>query len=88
MSLHEDIPREVNNFFTSQPSYLRGGGSNPPRPPGPLGYFGLLMVNPSRPPLPPNRPYCQPLNYPKYVKDYDQDFHVKVLKLPLEQIEK
>ncbi len=38
------------------------------------------MVNPSRPPLPPNIPYCPPLNYLKYVKDFDPDVHVKVFK--------
>jgi hypothetical protein len=41
------------------------------------------MVNPSRPPLPPNRPYCRPLNYPKYVKDYDPNVHVKVFKVAI-----
>jgi hypothetical protein len=38
------------------------------------------MVNPSMPPLPPNRPYHQPLNYPKYVKDFNPNAHVKVFK--------
>ncbi len=32
------------------------------------------------PPLPPSRPYHQPLNYPKYVKDSDPNAHVKVFK--------
>jgi hypothetical protein len=31
------------------------------------------MVNPSTPPLPPNRPYHRPLNYHEYVKDFDLD---------------
>jgi hypothetical protein len=38
------------------------------------------MVNLGKPPLPPNRPYCRPLNYPEYVKDFDPNVHVKVLK--------
>jgi hypothetical protein len=38
------------------------------------------MVNLGRPPLPPNIPYCQPLNYFEYVKDFDPDAHVKVFK--------
>jgi hypothetical protein len=33
------------------------------------------MVNPGRPPLPPNRLYHQPLNYHEYVKDYDPNAH-------------
>jgi hypothetical protein len=41
------------------------------------------MVNPGRPPLPPNKPYRWPLNYSKYVKDFDPNAHVTVLKLPL-----
>jgi hypothetical protein len=38
------------------------------------------MVNPNMPPLPPNRPYRQPFNYPKYVKDSNPNAHVKVFK--------
>jgi hypothetical protein len=38
------------------------------------------MVNPNMPPLPPNRPYCRPLNYPKYVKDSNPNVLVKVFK--------
>jgi hypothetical protein len=38
------------------------------------------MVNPSRPPLPPNMPYCRPLKYPRYVKDFDPNAHVRVFK--------
>jgi hypothetical protein len=30
--------------------------------------------------LPPNKPYRCPLNYPKYVKNYDPYAHVKVFK--------
>ncbi len=30
VSLHEDIPKEVNNFFAKSPIRFRGGGSNPP----------------------------------------------------------
>ncbi len=55
-------PRDVNNVFVDQPSDLGRGDSNPLRPLGPLGYFGLPMVNLGRPPLPPNKPYHQPLN--------------------------
>jgi hypothetical protein len=38
------------------------------------------MVDPGRPPFPPNRPYRQPFNYPKYVKDLDPNVHVIVFK--------
>ncbi len=38
------------------------------------------MVNLGRPLLPPNKPYCRPLNYPKYMKDSNLDAHVKVFK--------
>jgi hypothetical protein len=41
------------------------------------------MVNLGRPPLPPNRPYHWPLNYPKYVKGSDLDVHVKVFKVTI-----
>jgi len=40
-------------------------------------------MNPSRSPLPPKRPYCQPLNYPEYVKDVDPNAHVKVFKVAI-----
>jgi hypothetical protein len=38
------------------------------------------MVNPSIPPLPPNMRYRWPLKYPRYVKDFDPNVHVKVFK--------
>jgi hypothetical protein len=38
------------------------------------------MVHPSKPPLPPSITYHQPFNYHEYVKDFDVDAHVKVLK--------
>jgi hypothetical protein len=41
------------------------------------------MMNFDRPPLPPNRPYHQPLNYLEYVKDFDVDAHVKVFKVAI-----
>jgi hypothetical protein len=41
------------------------------------------MVNPSWPPLPPNKPYHQPLNYLEYVKDFDLDVHVRVFKVTI-----
>jgi hypothetical protein len=69
----------VNIFFVNQPSN-RKGDSDPPRPLGTRGYFGLLMVHPSKPPLPPSRTYHQPFNHHEYVKDFDVDAHVKVLK--------
>jgi hypothetical protein len=37
-------------------------------------------MNPSRPSLPPNKPYHRPLNYPKYVKNSNLDAHVKFFK--------
>jgi hypothetical protein len=38
------------------------------------------MVNLGKTPLPPNRHYHRPLNYPKYVKDFDPNAHVRVFK--------
>jgi hypothetical protein len=39
------------------------------------------MVNPCRPPLPPNRPFCRPLNYHEYVKDCDLDAHARMFEV-------
>jgi len=80
VNLHEDIPKEVNKVFINQPSDQGRGDFDPLRPLGPPRYFGLLMVHPSMPRLPPSRPYHQPLNYPKYVKDCNPDAHVRVFK--------
>jgi len=80
VSLHEDMPQEVKGVFASQPSNQGRGSSNLV---GPLGYFGLPMVHLSRPPLPLNIPYCWPLNYPKYVKDFDPYVHVRVFKVAI-----
>jgi len=41
------------------------------------------MVNPGRPPLPPNRPYNWPIKYLEYVKDFDPNVHVKVFKVDI-----
>jgi hypothetical protein len=41
------------------------------------------MMNLSRPPSPPNKPYHRPFNYPKYVKDSNPDVHVKVFKVAI-----
>jgi len=38
------------------------------------------MVHPSKPPLPPSRPYHQPLNYLEYVKDSNPFAHVRIFK--------
>jgi hypothetical protein len=38
------------------------------------------MVHLCKPPLPPSKPYGQPFNYPKYVKDSDPNVHVRVFK--------
>jgi hypothetical protein len=78
--MHIEMPREVERIFAKQPIDPKGGLKPQLGPPRPLGYFGFPMVNSSRPPLPPNMPYCQPLNYTKYVKNSDLDVHVKVLK--------
>jgi hypothetical protein len=58
VSMHTKMPRKVDMIFVGQPLDLGGGGSGPLGPQRPLGYFGLLMVNLGRPPLPPNMPYC------------------------------
>jgi hypothetical protein len=84
VNVHEEMPKKVNKFFIGRPLDLGGGGSCPRRPLRPLRllvYFELLMVNPDRSPLPPNRPYCRPFNYPEYVKDFDPNVHVKVFKV-------
>jgi hypothetical protein len=78
VNLHEDFPKEVNIVFVGQPLDRGGGDLDPPGLVRPPRYFGLSMVHPSQPPLPPNRPYHRPLNYPKYVKD--SNAHVKVFK--------
>jgi hypothetical protein len=41
------------------------------------------MVNPGRPPLPPNESYCLPFNYHEYVKDFDPDAHIRVFKIAI-----
>ncbi len=82
VNLHEDFPKEVNIVFTSQPLNQGGGDLDPLGLARPPRYFGLLMVHLGRPPLPPSRPYHRPLNYPKYVKDYD--VHVKVFKVAIQ----
>ncbi len=77
VNLHEDFLREVNKVFASQQLDQGGGGLNPPRPPT---YIGLLLVHPSRPPLPLNKSYHWPFNYLEYVKDFDPNTHVGVFK--------
>ncbi len=37
------------------------------------------MVNLGKPPLPPNKPYCRPLNYLEYVKILTQMFMLEYL---------
>jgi hypothetical protein len=78
VNMHTKMPREVDMIFVRQSLDLGGGGL---RLLGPSRYFGLPMVNPSRPPLPLNRPYRRPLNYLEYVKDFDLDVHVRVFKV-------
>jgi hypothetical protein len=80
--VHEEMPREVNIIFVGQPLDLGRGGSNPPGPLGPPKCFGLLM-NSNKPPLPPSKPYCWPLNYFEYVKDSDPNVHVIVFKVAI-----
>ncbi len=82
MNLHEDIPKEVNIIFDNQPSDPWGSDSYPPRPPR---YFGLPMVNLSKPPLPPNKPYRWPLNYLEYVKDFDANVHVRMFQVVIRE---
>jgi hypothetical protein len=83
VSVHEKMPKEVNNFFVNWPLDLGGGGSDPLGPPKSPRYFGLQMVNLSRPPLPPNMPYHLPFHYLEYVKDLDPDVHVGVFKVAI-----
>jgi hypothetical protein len=83
VNVHTEMPREVDKIFFGQLLDPGGRGSDPLRPPRPLGYFGLLMMNPHRPPLPPNRPYRRPHNYLRYVKDSDPNAHVKVFNIAI-----
>ncbi len=83
VNLHKDMLWEVNIIFAGQPSNQGGGGLDPLRPLGPPRYFGLLMVHPNKPPFPPNKPYHQPLNYLKYVNDFDPSFHVRIFKVAI-----
>jgi hypothetical protein len=57
VSVHTEMPKKMNKVFARQPSNLGSEGSGPLRPLRPLGYFGLPMMDPGKPPLPPNRPY-------------------------------
>jgi hypothetical protein len=41
------------------------------------------MVHPGRPPLSPSKPYCRPLNYPEYVKEFNPNTHVRVFKVAI-----
>jgi hypothetical protein len=84
MNLHENTPKEVvNKVFASQPLDPRGGDSNPSKPQGFIGYFGLPMVNPNRLLLPPNIAYHWPLNYFEYVQDSNLDVHVIMFKIAI-----
>jgi hypothetical protein len=80
------MPKKVDMIFFGQPLDPKGRGLDllgplgPSRPPRPLRYFGLPVMNLGIPPLPPNKPYHQPFNYPEYVKDYDPNVHIKVFK--------
>ncbi len=49
VNMHTKMLREVDGIFVGQPSNSGGRGSGPLRPPGPSRYFGLPMVNLSRP---------------------------------------
>jgi hypothetical protein len=42
-------------------------------------------MNLVKPPLPPNKPYRQPLNCPKYVRDFDTNAHVRVFKVVIKE---
>jgi hypothetical protein len=78
VSLHEDIPKEVNKVFVSQPLDPGGGGSDPLGPLRPLGlpiYFGLPMAT-----ITTKQTYHRPLNYHEYVKDFDPYVNVRVFK--------
>jgi hypothetical protein len=41
------------------------------------------MVNPSRPPLSPNKPYHRPFNYLEYVRNFNPNANVKVFKVAI-----
>jgi len=50
VNMHTKMLREVDKIFIGQPSDAGGKGLGPLRQLGPSRYFGLPMVNPSRPP--------------------------------------
>jgi hypothetical protein len=81
VNVHTEMLREVNKIFDNLPSNLGGGGLSPLGPLGPSRYFGLSMVNPSKPPLPPNMLYRRPLNYLEYAKDSNLNAHARVFKV-------
>jgi hypothetical protein len=83
VNVHTKMPKDVNKVFAKQHQTQRKGGSRPPRPPILSRYFGLRMMDPGRPPLPPNIPYHRPLNYPKYVKDFDPNALVIIFKVAI-----
>ncbi len=57
VNLHEDFRTKVNKVFASQPLDQGGSTLNSLGPPKPPRYFGLSMVHPCRPTLPPSKPY-------------------------------
>jgi hypothetical protein len=44
-------------------------------------------MNLGKTPLPPNKLYRQPLNYLKYVKDFDPNVHVRAFKATIQTSE-
>jgi hypothetical protein len=40
-------------------------------------------MNPSKPTLLPNKPYCRPFNYLEYVKDFDPNAQIRNLKIAI-----
>jgi hypothetical protein len=80
VSVHTKMLKKVNKIFARQPSDPKRGGLGPLGPLRPSRYFGLPMIDLSQPPLPPNKPYRRPFNYPEYVKDSNPNVHVKVFK--------
>jgi len=45
--------------------------------------FWIANDESGKPPLPPNKPYHWPLNYPEYVNNFNLDAHVRVFKVAI-----
>jgi hypothetical protein len=80
VSVHTKMPKEVNKIFAGQPSDPKKRRIKTTKTSKTFKIFLIMKMDLGRPPLPLDRPYCQPLNYPEYVKDYDPYALVRIFK--------